>query len=82
MAKVVFTKLQGSTARKIGAKGAAVKTERISCADGGKMTVRKLDSASESFGTDFTWVFGANVKKAREENKRVTGAPDCAPTQG
>jgi hypothetical protein len=82
MAKVVFKKLQGSTARKIGAKGTAVKTERVSGADGKKTTVRKLDSASGSFGADFTWVFGANVKKARQENKRLTGALDRAPAAG
>ena len=81
MAKVVITKLHGATARKNGAKGAAVTVKRVGN-DGRMTTVRTLDSGSESFGKDLTWVFGANVKKAREENKQVTGAPDRAPAKG
>lgn len=81
MAKVVFTKLEGSTARKIGAKGAAVEIRRVG-KDGRITSIRTLKSESESFGKDFTRVFGANVRKAREENKRVTGASDRAPKKG
>lgn len=81
MAKVVVTKLEGKTARKIGAKGTAVTIKRVE-KDGGTTAVRTIDSGSKSFGIDFTWVFGANVKKAREENKRITGAPDRAPLKG
>jgi hypothetical protein len=78
MAKVVVTKLEGKTARAIGSKGAAVAVRRVG-KDGRIETIRTLDSASASFGKDFTWTFGANVKKARKENKRVTGALDRAP---
>jgi hypothetical protein len=79
MAKVVITKLKATTAREISAKGAAVTTKRVANGPGQFTTVRTLDSGSASFGTDFTRVFGANVKKAREENKRLTGAPDRVP---
>jgi hypothetical protein len=79
MAKVVITKLDARTAREIGGKGGAVTTRRVGNGSGQFTTLRTLDSGSESFGRDFTRVFGANVKKAREENKRVTGAPDRVP---
>jgi hypothetical protein len=81
VAKVVYTKLDGATAREIGAKGAAVGIRRVG-KNGQITSIRTLDSGSESFGKDFTRVFGANVRKAREENKRVTGAPDRAPSKG
>lgn len=82
MAKVVITRLEGKTARKIGAKGAAVTTKRLGKENGRFTTLRTLDSGSETFGKDFTWAFGANVKKARQENKLVTGAPDRIPRKG
>lgn len=78
MAKIVTTRLQGKTARQIGAKGAAVTIKRVA-KNGGIKSLRTLDAGSDSFGRDLTWVFGANVRKAREENKRVTGAPDRVP---
>lgn len=81
MAKVVITKLKAKTAREIGPAGGAVTTKRVDDGSGRYTTLRTLDSGSESFGRDFTRVFGANVKKAREENKRLTGAPDRAPDE-
>lgn len=79
MAKVVITKLKAKTAREIGAKDGTVTTKRVASSSGRFTTVRTLDSGSASFGADFTRVFGANVKKAREENKRLTGAADGLP---
>lgn len=79
VAKVVITKLKAKTAREISAKGATVTTKRVANGAGRFTTIRTLDSGSASFGTDFTRVFGANVKKAREENKRLTGAADGVP---
>jgi hypothetical protein len=79
MAKVVVTKLAGSTAREIGAKGAAVAKKRVRNSEGQIRTVMTLDVDSKTFGNDFTYVFGRNVAKARRENKRVTGVADRAP---
>ncbi|HEY0314357.1 MAG TPA: hypothetical protein VGC56_17925 [Allosphingosinicella sp.] len=81
MAKVVITKMAGKTARAIGAKSTGVVLKRVS-KDGRITSVRTLDADSETFGKDFTWTFGANVKKAREENKRIIGAPDRGPAEG
>jgi hypothetical protein len=44
--------------------------------------LRTLNANSESFGSDFTYVFGRNVAKARRENKRVTGRTDVVPVKG
>jgi hypothetical protein len=82
MAKVVITKLEGARPRDIPAKGSAVEVRRVAVTDGKTITLRTLDSGSDSFGKDFTRVFGANVRKARAENKRVTGSPDSAPAKG
>jgi hypothetical protein len=79
LAKVVIAKLQGKTARKIGAKDASVGRKRVRQTEGEVSTLRTLDLSSKTFGNDLTYVFGRNVAKARRENKRVTGAPDSAP---
>lgn len=79
MAKVVFRKSERATPLRAGAKRVPLKMKRIRTGDGKTATLRVLDSESQSFGEDFSRVFGANVKKARAENKRVTGATDRAP---
>jgi hypothetical protein len=81
MAKVVITRMEGKTARSIGSKGTGVTLKRVS-KDGRITSIRTLDAGSETFGKDFTWTFGANVKKARKENKRVIGVPDRVPAKG
>ena len=52
-------------------------SERIVQMSGGTLTViRVLDARRATFGTDLAYVFGCNVFRAREENKKVTGSPD------
>jgi hypothetical protein len=41
-----------------------------------------LDANASSFGEQLTRVFKANVKKARQENEKVIGAPDVVPDAG
>lgn len=79
MAKLVFGKLKDASAREIGAKRSGVKSARVSDGNGGRATVRTVDVAADDFGRAFTWVFGANVRKARAENKRVAGVADRVP---
>jgi hypothetical protein len=79
MAKIVFRKSEDATARQRGSKPTALKVKRIRTEDGRTTTLRVLSSESHSFGDDFNRAFGANVKKARAENKRVTGAADRVP---
>jgi|GEM_PF-1830363 len=81
MAKIVITKRVGKPSRKSGTARSAIKMKRIRSADGKITTLRVLRSESDSFGEDFTRVFGANVKKARSENKRVTGTTDRDPAK-
>jgi hypothetical protein len=80
MAKVVITKLEGARPRDIRSKDSAVEVRRVG-KDGRLVSIRTVSTDSGSFGKDFTRIFGANVKKAREENKRLTGAPDSAPAK-
>lgn len=82
MAKVVIAKLQNATARKIGAKTAAVREKRVRSEDGEVHTLSTLDASSKTFGRDLTYVFGKNVARARRENKRVTGSADSVPPKG
>lgn len=82
MAKVVIKKLDGKTARKVGAKDVSVGQKRVRDSDGEVRTFRTLDAASKTFSTDLTYVFGRNVAKARRENKRVTGRTDSVPAKG
>ena len=79
MAKVGITRMKGKTARAIGAKATGVTLKRVS-KDGRITSIRTLDTGSDTFGKDFTWTFGANVKKAREENKRLAGTADGEPS--
>ncbi|HZG09452.1 MAG TPA: hypothetical protein VEZ70_10790 [Allosphingosinicella sp.] len=81
MDKVVFRKLDAATPRETDAKTSKVKFKRVT-KDGRFVSVRTVSTESDSFGRDFTRAFGANVKKARAENKRVTGSPDSAPAKG
>lgn len=78
MTKVVFKKLHDVTAREIASKGISV-TEKKVKGQAGKLYV--LQAESDSFGRDFTYVFGKNVAKARRENKRVTGSSDGNPVK-
>jgi len=79
MAKVVFKKLRGATSRKAGVTAAVVET-RVRKPDGTRV-VFTIDTASDTFSQDLTYVFGRNVARARRENKRVTGALDRVPAK-
>lgn len=82
MAKVVVKKLAKSTARQIGARGAAISSKRVGDLHGGSTTLVTIDADSKTFANDLTYVFGKNVAKARRENKRITGALDGVPAKG
>jgi hypothetical protein len=58
-------------------------TERTVATDGAEpRVVRIVDGRKETFGTDLGWVFGRNVARAREENKRLTGKPEGTVVSG
>lgn len=49
---------------------------RVRGPSGEMKTIQIVDARSDTFGTDFLWVFRQNVAKARTENKRLTGFAD------
>lgn len=75
MTKVIVGNLNAKKAR--GAKSVALK--RVRAADGSLRTVRTLDGASSTFTEDLRYVFGRNVAKAREDNRKIIGVADVAP---
>lgn len=80
MAKVVFKKLASPTARSVGRKNVAMQKEIVEGPDGPReIVIIKTDR--DTFGRDLTYVFKRNVRKARQENKRVTGELDRAPAK-
>lgn len=80
MAKVVITKLHGATARDVDTKVSSVKRKRVIDVLGSKM-ISTVDAGGANFGDDLTLVFTRNVARARQENKRVTGALDRVPAK-
>ena len=74
--KIVIAPLADKTAREIGAKGTTAKRQRVNGADGTVHDVWTLDLGSDNFERDLTYVFGRNVARARQENKRLTGSAD------
>lgn len=56
----------------------SVKEKRVKSSSGKIITLRTIDSDSQTFGNDLKYVFERNVAKARRENKKVTGASDSA----
>ncbi len=57
-------------------KPKGVTLQRVTAADGQKVTVRAVDAHSPTFGEDFLYVFTKNVEAARQENKRLFGSAD------
>jgi hypothetical protein len=53
-----------------------VREKRLRNADGKLVRVLSLDANSATFIDDLTTVFQRNVKRARQENKRLFGSPD------
>ncbi len=78
MTKVVVSNLNAKKNR--GAKGVSLK--RVRDSDGVLKTVRTLDGGSQSFTEDLRYVFGRNVAKAREDNKKIIGVTDVVPPKG
>lgn len=76
MAKVIVKNLATQQS-----KGTSVGEKRVRDTDGKVKTLRTLNAASKSFGSDLQYVFGKNVAKARRENKRITGLNDVVPTK-
>src|SRR5262245_58688416 len=75
MAKLVIASLKS----KPGGRGRPpVAKKRIRDTDGRVKTLWTLDLGSATFGQDLQYVFGRNVAKARQDNKRAIGAPDVA----
>jgi hypothetical protein len=75
MVKVVVGSFKSTKAKPKGSK-TLVTEKRVRDTDGQLRTLRTLDAASRTFGTDLQYVFGKNVAKARRDNKRTTGAND------
>lgn len=63
-------------------KSRAAKTvlmKRVRGKDGTLKTVRTVDGGSVTFREDLRYVFGRNVAKAREDNKKIVGVTDVVP---
>lgn len=80
MAKVVIKKLVSPAARAAGRGTVAMQTERVDGVDGPR-EIAVITTDPDSFGRDLTFAFKRNVRKARLENKRVTGELDRAPAK-
>lgn len=78
MAKVVIVKKLAGTKKKGAGRPETVSQKRVRGSDGEIRTLRTINADSETFGSDFAYVFSRNVAKARRENKRVIGSPDVA----
>jgi hypothetical protein len=57
-------------------KSDSVREMRVWNSKGEIVRINWLDANSPTFIDDLTWVFRKNVKKARQENKRLFGSPD------
>jgi len=77
MAKIVIASLKSKS--KPGGRGRPpVAKKRVRDTDGRVKTLWTLDLGSATFGQDLQYVFGRNVAKARQDNKRAIGVPDVA----
>jgi len=79
--QIEFKPLKNRTWRQITPAERSVKGERVRDAEGRVYTRFTVDFASDTIDDDLTYVFGRNVKRAREENKRVTGSADGVSTE-
>lgn len=71
-----ITILRAGKGKRAGKKPKGVTLQRVTAADGQKVTVRAVDAHSPTFAEDFLYVFTKNVEAARQENKRLFGSPD------
>ena len=80
MAKVVVTSLRvrgGKTNR----TEPRIESRVVRTEDGQVATIRTLDAHGDKFGVELDAVFRRNVRKARSDNKRVTGQTDFVPAK-
>ena len=71
MTDIVFADLKRSKPRKT-----SVREKRMRTSKGESVRVLTLDANSATFIDDLTTVFERNVRRARQENKRLFGSPD------
>lgn len=71
MSKVVITTLDEPKR----AGGRASQWKIVTTKDGERFRLRVLDAESEGFGDDLLHAFRANVRKAREANRKVSVKP-------
>ncbi len=69
MVKVIVASLNPSS----GKMSNSVVTRRLKAENGEIKTLRTLNIGSKTFGNDLRYIFGKNVVKARQDNKRQTG---------
>ena len=76
MAKVVYAKLNTDKN-----PGAGVSSKTVRDTDGRISTVHTVNADSSTFGADLSHAFRLNVRKARQDNKKATGASDRGPAK-
>jgi hypothetical protein len=69
MVKVIVASLNPSS----GKLSTSVVTRRLKAENGEIKTLRTLNIGSKTFGNDLRYIFGKNVIKARQDNKRQAG---------
>ncbi len=79
MVKVVISSVP--YAAKPDAKRRLANKKLVTNETGAKVYLRRRDAESLTFSDDLTYAFVRNVAKAREENKRLLGVRDRAPTK-
>jgi hypothetical protein len=75
MANIVIADLKRPKSRGGRALG-SVREKRVRNSEGKVVRVLSLDANSATFIDDLTTVFEKNVRKARQENKRLFGSAD------
>jgi hypothetical protein len=78
MAKVIVKRLRGAPG-KPGRSEPRLESRPVRTEDGRVAQVRTLNARGDRFGDDLGVIFRKNVRKARSENKRVTGRVDFVP---
>ena len=79
MAKVVYTPIKRV---KPGTRTGSLPKKRVRSPDGESfLTIHSVDADSPTFGDDLSDVFRENVRKARRNNKRLTGSADRVPAK-
>lgn len=75
MTNIIIADLNPSRPRSRKTSG-SVREKRLRNSKGKVVRVLSLDANSPTFIDDLTTVFKRNVRRARQENKRLFGSPD------